>query len=202
MNEFNEIYIKKAQKFAQKLASFEFIKLVAITGSLAKLKCSYNSDIDFFVVAKKGFIWTTRAICLLLSQILFKRAKLDNEAGKFCFNRFISDDYLEIFPRNSYHAHEYSSFIVIIDRDNTLEKFIAVNRWMKKFIKPDYNLKFKLKFSKKSSKSQKPSKFNEYLENATKDYQIKRFCTNKFYHQPGAKLVYNDREIYFFSKPQ
>ncbi|MCL5795345.1 MAG: nucleotidyltransferase domain-containing protein [Patescibacteria group bacterium] len=202
MNELNKLRLQKAQKFAKLLANFSFIKLVAITGSLAKFNSTRHSDIDIFVIVEKGKIWTARALALAASQFLGQRAKGKDSAGKFCFNRFVSDDYLSISPRNFYHAQEYGSFLVLVDKNNTLEKFTAKNLWIGKCHKFNFNCDHQIKIKNIAKKPIFPQKLNLLLEKYSRDYQAKKFLTNKFYHQPGSKLVYNDQEIYFFLKPR
>lgn len=200
MNELNKIYLRKAQKFVQKLAGFEFIKLIALTGSLAKFNSNNQSDIDFFVVAKSGTIWTARAACLSLSQLTFSRAKKNDEAGKFCFNRFSTSDFLKITPENKYHANEYSSFLVLLNKDDTLKKFIKKNQWIKKY--SDFKFNFNYIINPKNTKRRFSSKkLNNLIEKFSRSCQISRFKKNKFYHQQNSKLVYNDKEIYFFENP-
>ena len=74
-----------AQKAALWLKYVPFVRMIAVTGTLAMKNCEKNSDIDFFVVLEKGRIFTGRLLVTLIVHLLGKTAirKKDKKSDLF-----------------------------------------------------------------------------------------------------------------------
>lgn len=132
------ISIKKmgVARNAAKLASFfPGVKLVAVTGSLAMENAGEDSDIDLFIITKKGTLWTTRIFVFLIMSVFgigMRRSGSKDERDKLCFNMWMDETDL-IWPktdRNHYTAHEIAQILPLVNKDRSYEKFLLQNKWI------------------------------------------------------------------------
>ena len=124
---------KRAMFYGRILGALPFVRMVALTGSLAMLNLSKNPDMDFMLVAKHGRVWTARAFAILLGKI----ARLFGDT--ICPNLIISERTLDWPLPDLYSAHELCQMIPIAGLDFYLRLFDA-NQWIKSFL-PNANPK-------------------------------------------------------------
>ncbi len=108
---------KIVRRCARFLALMPFVRALAGSGSLAIDNTKYASDLDIFVIAKEGRIWTTRLLLLLASALLGRRrSHRDLRApDMLCLNHYITDKALDISPdiQNVCMAMQYASLVPI-----------------------------------------------------------------------------------------
>ncbi|MEK7112239.1 MAG: nucleotidyltransferase domain-containing protein [Patescibacteria group bacterium] len=127
-----------ARKAGRILGLIPTIKMVAVTGALAMGNAGEDSDIDLLIVTKKGTLWTTRLITLLLLDVIrFPRRKFGdrNQKDKLCLNIWLDESDLK-WPkkdRNVYTSHEIAQVVPLADKEKTYERFIYLNKWIKDF---------------------------------------------------------------------
>ncbi len=126
---------RKAKKYLRFLRFFPYLRAVAISGSLALLNSSDNSDIDLFVITKKNRIWLTRFLISLYFQILGVRRHGGKIRGRFCLNHYLSEGQAITTDQNLYTAVEYMSLMPVLGR-SSLEKFWQENAWIAQYIPP------------------------------------------------------------------
>ncbi len=107
------------------LGKIPWIKLLAVTGSVASFNAEEQDDLDIFVVTQKGRLWLTRGFVFLVLKLL-------GELGTICPNIFVSEDNLawEDKRRNLYVAHEIAQMYPLINRDNIYFRFLEANKWI------------------------------------------------------------------------
>ena len=113
---------RRAMFYGRILGSLPFIRMVALTGSLAMLNLSKNKDMDYMLVAKPGRVWTARAFTLLLARM----TRLFGDV--ICPNVIVSENALEWTERNLYTAREFAQMIPVSGED-VLCCLRVVNRW-------------------------------------------------------------------------
>ncbi len=113
----------RAMFYGRILGSLPFIRMVALTGSLAMLNLSQHRDMDYLLVAKPNRVWTARAFALLFARI----TRLLGDV--ICPNVIISENALEWNERNLYTAREFAQMIPISGRD-VLRNLRVVNKWV------------------------------------------------------------------------
>ncbi|HET6822551.1 MAG TPA: hypothetical protein VFH34_07865, partial [Anaerolineales bacterium] len=96
---------RKAIRYGRMIASLPFVKMVAITGSLAMNNTDEGKDIDYMIVTAPNHLWTCRALALLVARI----AKL--EGVSLCPNYLVTINALELKERSLYVAHELAQMI-------------------------------------------------------------------------------------------
>ena len=119
--------MKTARNFCKIIASFPFVQAVMLSGSISKGVMYSDSDIDYFIIAKKNRLWITK---LLLT--LFKKIFLLNSYKNFCINYFITENALEIEEKNYFTATEIVTLIPVYGYDLYLD-FIKENDWVKSY---------------------------------------------------------------------
>lgn len=129
---------KKVRRATRFLTWVPFLEMLAVSGSLAMYNTKPGSDLDIFVIARAGRIWTVRLLVLLVAQLLGQRRKhWDQEApDKLCFNHYITTDALAIAPqiRNEYTATLYTHLVPLHGHEMH-RQFMAENlSWLRRFV--------------------------------------------------------------------
>jgi len=94
-----------AAHYGRLLGGLPFIRMVALTGSLAMGNISGNADFDYFILAENGRVWTCRAFSLLLARV----ARM--QGYSICPNFIISKKQMILPHRNIYTAHELTQMV-------------------------------------------------------------------------------------------
>ena len=118
---------KRAMFYGRILGGLPFVRMVALTGSLAMLNLSKNPDMDYMLVAKTGRLWTARAFAIVLGKI----ARLFGDT--ICPNLIVSEFALEWPLHDLYSAHELCQMIPIAGTD-FYQRLFAANSWVKLFL--------------------------------------------------------------------
>ena len=117
----------RALKYGRVLGSLPFIRMVALTGSLAVLNSSKDADFDYMLVAAPNRVWMARAFALLLNRIthLFGHT--------LCPNLIVSENALAWSTHDLYSARELCQMIPITGMD-VYRKLMKANKWIKDFL--------------------------------------------------------------------
>jgi hypothetical protein len=117
----------RAIRYGRILGNLPFIRMVALTGSLALRNCDETGDYDYMLVAQTGRVWLARAFALLLNRI----AHLFGET--LCPNLIVSERTLEWQARNLYSAREICQMVPISGGDVYTALRVA-NLWVNEFL--------------------------------------------------------------------
>ena len=119
--------LQHALRYGKILGALPFIRMVALTGSLAVMNSSNGADFDYMLVAASGRVWTARAFALLFNRItrLFGHT--------LCPNLIISENVLK-WPRHDlYSARELCQMIPVSGLD-VYQKLMQANEWVRGFL--------------------------------------------------------------------
>jgi hypothetical protein len=94
-----------ARAYGHILAGLPFVRLVAVTGSLAMNNAEAGGDIDYMIITAAGRLWLCRAMTILVVRWAAQRGE------RLCPNYLISQDNLESKPQNLYNAHELAHMV-------------------------------------------------------------------------------------------
>jgi hypothetical protein len=113
-----------AMKYGRILGYLPFVRMVALTGSLAVMNVSNNADFDYMLVTAPGRLWTARAFVLLFG-------RLTKYLGHtICPNLLISQNSLVWHRQDLYSARELCQMIPISGQ-GVYQKLMHENDWVK-----------------------------------------------------------------------
>ena len=118
---------RKARRYGRIIASLPFVRMVAVTGSLAMNNTDEGRDVDYMIVTAPGRLWTCRALSLLVARF----AKL--EGVSLCPNYLVTTHVLEFNERSLYVAHELSQMIPLSGMD-VYHEMLRRNEWMADYL--------------------------------------------------------------------
>jgi hypothetical protein len=113
----------RARLYGRVLSVLPFIRMTAVTGSLAVLNCDQTSDLDFMLVAKPGRLWTARACALALNRL----TRLFGDT--LCPNLIVSETALEWPLHDLYSARELCQMI-LVSGEEVYARLLAANPWV------------------------------------------------------------------------
>lgn len=122
------------------LAAMPFVRSLAVSGSLALDNTKPGSDLDLFIIAAAGRVWTARLFLLLAAQLAGRRRKYwaQSAPDKLCLNHYVTDDALAVAPtvRNLYTAVQYSLHVPLVNAPVLAEFRRANAQWMHRYVMP------------------------------------------------------------------
>lgn len=116
-----------AQNYGRAIANLPFVRMVAVTGSLAVNNAEGRADIDYFIVTDPGHLWTCRALVLTLRRLA------NTQKLNLCPNYIVTTRALDFNDRNLYVAHELVQMVPI----NGLDVYTEIryrNAWVADFL--------------------------------------------------------------------
>jgi len=116
-----------AIRYGRILGGLPYIRMVALTGSLAVLNVSKNADFDYMLVTSPGRVWTARAFSVLLNRVM------RSFGHTICPNLIVSETALEWPLHDLYSARELCQMIPITGL-NVYQRLLEANHWAKDFL--------------------------------------------------------------------
>jgi hypothetical protein len=117
----------RARRYTRLLATLPFVRMVAITGTLAVNNAEARDDIDFFVVTEPERLWLCRALVIGIVRM----ARLDGD--ELCPNYFVSERQLVFDERNYFSAREVAQMVPLYGLE-TYRRVRARNAWVDGFL--------------------------------------------------------------------
>ena len=129
---------RKAERFGRLLGRFPFVRAVAVYSSLAHKNPSADSDIDLFIIARQGRLWTARFFINCFLKIFRLRPQPALTQDKICVSYLAAENQLDLSPANFgldwFNAYSCSSFAFIYDAGGRAQQFFAANNWLKELV--------------------------------------------------------------------
>jgi hypothetical protein len=119
--------MSRAIQYGRILGAMPYIRMVALTGSLAVLNVSNVVDFDYMLVTARGRLWTARAFALAFNRL----TRL--QGYTLCPNLIISESVLEWPLHDLYSARELCQMIPITGLD-VYSRLINANQWVESFL--------------------------------------------------------------------
>ena len=117
----------RAIQYGRVLGALPYIRMVALTGSLAVMNVSRDQDFDYMLVTVPGRVWTARAFALAFNRLTRLQGRT------LCPNLIISETMLEWPLHDLYSARELYQMILIKGRD-VYSRLIDANQWAKELL--------------------------------------------------------------------
>lgn len=126
---------KKVKKIISLLQVIPYIRLIAISGSVALDNAKKQSDIDLLIITKHKRIWTVRFLITFLIHLLGKRRHGQKTANRICLNHYITDKSLKINFPSLYNAQTYAHLIPVLEIEKGIyKKFQQANQWIENYL--------------------------------------------------------------------
>lgn len=119
--------LERHQKVIAALATLPFIRMLALSGGTAHRNARGGDDIDLFVVAAAGRVYTAYTM-------LFLASRLTHTRGVVCPNYLIDENHLAIaYHHDLFTAHQAISLVPIAGH-HTFRRFVGANEgWVRHF---------------------------------------------------------------------
>ena len=117
----------RAVSYGLRMSGLPFVRMVALTGSLAMHNGDGRADFDYLLVAEPGRVWTCRAWTLLLARLAAA------QGCQLCPNFILSADNLEMSQRNLYTAHELAQMVPLAGEE-IYWRLRHANRWSEAYL--------------------------------------------------------------------
>jgi hypothetical protein len=114
-------------RYGMAIAALPFVRLVAVTGTLAVNNMEQGEDIDYLIVTVPHRVWLARLFALAFVHL----GRL--EGVTICPNYVLSSDALGQFAPSFFTAHELAQMIPLYGRE-TYQDLLRVNAWARRFL--------------------------------------------------------------------
>ncbi|MEK7649068.1 MAG: hypothetical protein AAB400_04130 [Patescibacteria group bacterium] len=130
--------VRKALRFARLASLVPGVAMIALCNTLALSHARDSSDIDVFIVARKGYLWFVRAACIVLSLFFGPRLSEQHMRDALCLSFFIRRDACDLSPcalnpscgiDDVYLSLWVSRCVPMYDEGGQAQAFWEANRW-------------------------------------------------------------------------
>jgi len=121
--------LERSGRYASVIASFPFVRGIAISGSLSKYYASEDPDIDYFIITDTNRLWIARSLLHLFKKLTF----VTGHQHYFCMNYFVDTSALKIIHPNLYTSIEVATLLPVYHAP-LLEQFLVENRWIREYL--------------------------------------------------------------------
>lgn len=131
----------RVRRYVGILRIVPFLRMVAVCNNLAFGKVDGRSDIDLFVIAKRGRLFIVRIFVTFLLHVMGVRRYGNKVAGRFCLSFFVDEDGMDMkeiaIDNDIYLAFWMRTMVPIID-DGISGEFLDKNEWVKRYFENDF----------------------------------------------------------------
>ena len=123
------ILLAKSKKYISVIASFPFVRGIAISGSLSKFHASAKPDIDYFIITAENRLWIARTLLHLYKKLTF----LTGRQHYYCMNYFVDTAAMKIGHPNMYSSTEIVTLLPAYNAP-LIRQFFTNNTWIREYL--------------------------------------------------------------------
>ena len=140
--------LDRDQRVLKLISNMPFVRMVALSGSLAHLNAEGSADLDLFVITTPHRVWSVTLAALVLTKLLRCRKHL-------CMNYVVSEHALAIEPQDLFSANQIIHLRPVIGH-RVFERFVKANPFVR-----DYYPNFELPSGQPESQDPSPKSLIE-----------------------------------------
>jgi len=209
--------MKQSLRGIKKLARVPFIRSVFVCNTVAGVGVEEKSDIDVFIIVKKGRIFLARAIATFILSLFNLRRTKRKIKNKICLSFYVTDDNLNLssiaFENDVYLMYWLAQLIPVYDPDNLLISLQKANTWVEKHL-PNVFQSYKIlprwqvinnrfwQAIKKFFERIWGGGYGDLMEVQARGMQLNKMKMNisSVQNEPDTRVVVNDKMLKFHEK--
>ncbi|HJS80444.1 MAG TPA: hypothetical protein VJ748_07445 [Vitreimonas sp.] len=117
--------LEREHRILSLVARMPFVRMVALSGSLAHLNAERSADLDLFVITAPGRVWSVTLSVLLIARLLGWRKRM-------CLNYVISERAMAIEPGDLFSANQIIHLRPVVGHD-VFKRFVNANPFVRRF---------------------------------------------------------------------
>jgi len=117
--------LDRDQRVLRLISNMPFVRMVALSGSLAHLNAEGSADLDLFVITTPQRVWSVTLAALVLTKLLRCRKHL-------CMNYVVSEHALAIEPQDLFSANQIIHLRPVIGH-RVFERFVKANPFVRDY---------------------------------------------------------------------
>lgn len=129
--------IQVAKRIAKLLSFLPTIQMIGLSGSVSMKNAEEDDDIDLFIICSSHTLWMTRIFVFGILLLLHRRRKRNEQhpSNMICANMYVTHDSLALGKnKNIFLAHEIAQVKVLVNKNNTYQKFLFSNKWIQDYL--------------------------------------------------------------------
>ncbi len=130
-----EAKYKRVKRFLRIARHAPYLRAAFVCNTLARSNARAESDIDLYLVAAPGRVWSTRLCVTGLATLLRVRPTVTDSADRICLSFFVTTDALNIRPLaiedDVYLAHWLQELYPVYDEAGIARRSYVENGWLR-----------------------------------------------------------------------
>jgi hypothetical protein len=107
------------------MSNMPFVRMVALSGSLAHLNAEGAADLDLFVITAPNRVWSVTVATLVIAKLLGWRKRV-------CMNYVVSERAMRVEPQDLFSANQIIHLRPIVGHD-VFARFVAANDFVSRY---------------------------------------------------------------------
>ena len=124
-------FLERDRHVLSLVSRLPFVRMVALSGSLAHLNAEGSADLDLFVITAPNRVWSVTVTLLVIARLLGWRKRL-------CLNYAISEREMAVAPQDLFSANQIIHLRPIIG-ERVFDRFVKTNAFVRDFY-PNFRL--------------------------------------------------------------